>query len=156
MLTGLEPGEFGEQILSRPELILPVPLVLRRRLVPAVAPYPAPGTRNGSEARVGDGGSGTEGGTMGDIADVKARYDVVVGGGRVAGAATAMLLARAGIQVPLVEQGAPGTDTLSTLALMRGGVLQLSRWGLLDAVRTSGTPPSRAITGISSPVRPRA
>ena len=76
-----------------------------------------------------------------DIADVKARYDVVIVGGRVAGAATALLLARAGLQVLVVEQGAPGTDTLSTLALMRGGVLQLSRWGLLDSIRTSGTPP---------------
>jgi flavin-dependent dehydrogenase len=75
-----------------------------------------------------------------DIADLKSRYDVVVVGARVAGAATAMLLARAGLHVLLVEQGAPGADTLSTPALMRGGVLQLSRWGLLDAVRASGTP----------------
>ena len=76
-----------------------------------------------------------------DIADLRSKYDVVVVGARVAGAATAMLLARAGLRVLLVEQGAPGTDTLSTLALMRGGVLQLSRWGLLDSIRTSGTPP---------------
>jgi flavin-dependent dehydrogenase len=76
-----------------------------------------------------------------NLADLNARYDVVIVGARVAGAATAMLLARAGLQVLLVEQGAPGTDTLSTLALMRGGVLQLTRWGLLDSIRTSGTPP---------------
>jgi flavin-dependent dehydrogenase len=29
---------------------------------------------------------------------------------------------------------------LSTLALMRAGVLQLSRWGLLEAIRNAGTP----------------
>ena len=34
-----------------------------------------------------------------------------------------------------------GSDTLSTHALMRGAVLQLHRWGLLDAVRSAGAPP---------------
>jgi flavin-dependent dehydrogenase len=61
-------------------------------------------------------------------------YDVIVVGGRCAGAATAMLLARAGMRVLVIEAARPGTDTLSTHALMRGGVLQLHRWGLLDAV----------------------
>jgi 2-polyprenyl-6-methoxyphenol hydroxylase-like FAD-dependent oxidoreductase len=68
-------------------------------------------------------------------------YDVLVVGARVAGAATAMLLARAGLRVLVVDQRRPGSDTLSTHALMRGGVIQLSRWGLLDAVRAAGTPP---------------
>ena len=67
-------------------------------------------------------------------------YDAVIVGARCAGAATAMLLARAGLDVLVVEQGARGADTLSTLALMRAGVLQLSRWGLLDAIRSAGTP----------------
>ena len=59
-------------------------------------------------------------------------YDVVVVGGRVAGASTAMLFARAGARVALVDRAAYGTDTLSTHGLMRSGVVQLSRWGLLD------------------------
>ena len=67
-------------------------------------------------------------------------YDVIVVGGRVAGAATAMLLARAGLRVLVIEAARQGTDTLSTHALMRGGVLQLHRWGLLDAVIATGTP----------------
>jgi flavin-dependent dehydrogenase len=67
-------------------------------------------------------------------------YDVIVVGGRCAGAATAMLLARGGLRVLVVESAKRGTDTLSTHALMRGGVLQLHRWGLLDAVVASGTP----------------
>ena len=67
-------------------------------------------------------------------------YDVIVVGGRVAGAATAMLLARGGLQVLLLEAARPGTDTLSTHALTRGGVLQLHRWGLLDTIVDSGTP----------------
>src|SRR6188472_4484449 len=61
-------------------------------------------------------------------------YDVVVVGARAAGAATALLLARAGLRVLLVDRGQYGSDTMSTHALMRGGVLQLTRWGLLDAV----------------------
>ena len=70
-------------------------------------------------------------------------YDVVVVGGRVAGASTAMLLARAGARVALVDRTAYGSDTLSTHGLMRSGVLQLFRWGLLDDVVAAGTPPIR-------------
>jgi 2-polyprenyl-6-methoxyphenol hydroxylase-like FAD-dependent oxidoreductase len=68
-------------------------------------------------------------------------YDAIVVGARVAGAATAMLLARRGRRVLLVDRRRPGSDTLSTHALMRAGVLQLKRWGLLDAVIAAGTPP---------------
>ena len=71
-------------------------------------------------------------------------YDVIVVGGRCAGAATAMLLARGGLRVLVIEATQRGTDTLSTHALMRGGVLQLHRWGLLDSVVASGTPAIRA------------
>lgn len=71
---------------------------------------------------------------------MNSEYDVIVVGGRCAGAATAMLLARGGMRVLVVEAARPGTDTLSTLALMRGGVLQLQRWGLLEAVIESGAP----------------
>jgi len=71
---------------------------------------------------------------------VRARYDVVVVGARAAGAATAMLLARQGLRVLAVDRGAYGTDTLSTHALMRAGVLQLARWGLLDRIEAEGTP----------------
>jgi 2-polyprenyl-6-methoxyphenol hydroxylase-like FAD-dependent oxidoreductase len=67
-------------------------------------------------------------------------FDVVVVGARLAGAATAMLLARRGLRVALVDRSRLGADTLSTHALMRGGVLQLHRWGLLDQVRAAGTP----------------
>ena len=75
-----------------------------------------------------------------DLASLKSSFDVVVVGARAAGAATAMLLARRGASVLLVEQGGYGADTLSTLAVMRAGVVQLSRWGLLDRIRASGTP----------------
>lgn len=73
-------------------------------------------------------------------------YDAVVVGARAAGAATAMLLARAGLRVLVVDRGRYGSDTLSTHALLRAGVLQLRRWGLLDRVAASGAPAVRRTT----------
>ena len=67
-------------------------------------------------------------------------FDVVVVGGRVAGAATAMLLARRGARVLVVERSRRGSDTLSTHALLRPGVVQMRRWGLLAALDATGTP----------------
>lgn len=74
------------------------------------------------------------------------RYDAVIIGARCAGAATALLLARSGAKVLLVDRQAYGSDTLSTHALMRGGVLQLTRWGLMPEIAAAGTPPIRATT----------
>ena len=68
------------------------------------------------------------------------RYDVVIAGARCAGASTAMLLARQGLRVLVVDPTSRGSDTLSTHALMRGGVLQLHRWGLLEAIRAGKAP----------------
>jgi len=69
------------------------------------------------------------------------KYDVIVVGARVAGAATGMLLAGAGLNVLVLERARPKTDTLSTLALMRAGVMQLVRWDLLDGLIDADTPP---------------
>jgi 2-polyprenyl-6-methoxyphenol hydroxylase-like FAD-dependent oxidoreductase len=74
------------------------------------------------------------------------RHDVVIVGARAAGAATALLLARAGLHVLVVDRSPAGTDTLSTHALLRPGVVQLHRWGVLDAVIAAGTPPVRRTT----------
>jgi flavin-dependent dehydrogenase len=71
------------------------------------------------------------------------RRDVVIVGARCAGAATAMLLARRGLNVLVLERGRRGTDTLSTHALMRGGAVLLRRWGLLDRIAAAGTPAIR-------------
>ena len=67
-------------------------------------------------------------------------YDTIVVGGRAAGAATAMLLARQGLDVLVVDRAAHGADTLSTHALLAPAVHLLDRWGLLEAVAASGTP----------------
>jgi 2-polyprenyl-6-methoxyphenol hydroxylase-like FAD-dependent oxidoreductase len=74
------------------------------------------------------------------------KVDVVIVGARCAGAATALLLARAGARVVVVDRGRYGTDTLSTHALMRGAVLQLHRWGVLPAIVEQGTPRVTATT----------
>jgi flavin-dependent dehydrogenase len=76
----------------------------------------------------------------------RAHYDVVVVGARVAGAATALLLARAGLRVLVIERSRRGSDTLSTHALMRAGVMQLHRWGVLPRLLAAGTPPIRRTT----------
>jgi menaquinone-9 beta-reductase len=67
-------------------------------------------------------------------------FDVVIVGARCAGAATAVRLARAGLDVLVVDKTAAGSDTLSTHALTRTAVLELSRLGVLDGVRAAGTP----------------
>jgi flavin-dependent dehydrogenase len=74
------------------------------------------------------------------------RHDVVVVGARAAGAATALLLARQGHDVVLIDRDVFPSDTLSTHQLARGGVVQLDRWGLLDAVLDSGAPAIRQVT----------
>ena len=74
------------------------------------------------------------------------RYDAVIAGARCAGAATAMLIARAGGRVLVLDQGAYGSDTLSTHALMRGAIVLLHRWGVLQTIEAAGTPPIRSTT----------
>jgi 2-polyprenyl-6-methoxyphenol hydroxylase-like FAD-dependent oxidoreductase len=89
------------------------------------------------------------------------RFDAVVIGARCAGAATAMLLARAGHRVLMVDRGRYGTDTLSTHALMRGAVVLLHRWNILPAVIAADTTPVRQATffygdeSVTIPIAPR-
>ncbi|WP_347311667.1 NAD(P)/FAD-dependent oxidoreductase [Defluviimonas sp. SAOS-178_SWC] len=70
-------------------------------------------------------------------------YDAVIVGARCAGAATALLLARQGARVLVVDHDQPGSDTMSTHALMRGAVIQLKKWGVLDTLIRAGTPAIR-------------
>src|SRR5262245_1346339 len=88
-------------------------------------------------------------------------YDAVVVGARCAGASTALLLARRGLSVLLVDRHRHGADTLSTLAMMRAGVLQLHRWGLLERLVTTGGRAIHSTTffyadeAITVPIKPR-
>jgi flavin-dependent dehydrogenase len=76
----------------------------------------------------------------------RSRHDVVVVGARVAGSATAMLLARLGHDVVVVDQASFPSDTVSTHSMARSGMVQLRRWGLLNEVLDSGAPPIRQVT----------
>ena len=76
----------------------------------------------------------------------RSRHDVVVVGARVAGSATAMLLARLGHDVAVVDQASFPSDTISTHSIARSGVVQLHRWGLLEEVLDSGAPAIRQAT----------
>jgi 2-polyprenyl-6-methoxyphenol hydroxylase-like FAD-dependent oxidoreductase len=72
-------------------------------------------------------------------------YDVIVVGARVAGAATAMLLARQGLRVLAVDRVSFPSDTISSHQVQVPGVARLHRWGLLDQLRAAGTPPARRV-----------
>jgi flavin-dependent dehydrogenase len=72
-------------------------------------------------------------------------YDAIVVGARCAGAATAMLLARNGHRVLLVDRGHfPSDMRLSTHLVWQPGIARLDRWGLREQLAGSGCP---AITG---------
>lgn len=73
-------------------------------------------------------------------------YDAIVVGARCAGSPTAILLARKGFQVLLVDRATFPSDTISTLVINPPGVAALGRWGLLDEVLASGCPPIRSLT----------
>jgi flavin-dependent dehydrogenase len=73
-------------------------------------------------------------------------HDVVVVGARVAGSATAMLLARLGRDVVVLDRASFPSDTVSTHSIARSGVVQLRRWGLLNDVLDSGAPAIRQVT----------
>jgi 2-polyprenyl-6-methoxyphenol hydroxylase-like FAD-dependent oxidoreductase len=68
-------------------------------------------------------------------------YDVIVVGARCAGAPTAMLLARLGHRVLLVDRARFPSDTVSTHLIHPPGVAALRSWGLLDRLTASGCPP---------------
>jgi 2-polyprenyl-6-methoxyphenol hydroxylase-like FAD-dependent oxidoreductase len=73
-------------------------------------------------------------------------YDAIIVGARCAGSPTAMLLARKGYKVLLVDRAAFPSDTLSTHYIHQPGVACLERWGLRPAVAASGCPPLRQLT----------
>ena len=86
-------------------------------------------------------------------------YDAIIVGARCAGAATAMLLARRGHKVLLVDRATFPSDVPHGHFLHRRGPARLKRWGLLGRVAATGAPvlarlflPVRRCT----PSRPRA
>ncbi|WP_370945498.1 NAD(P)/FAD-dependent oxidoreductase [Amycolatopsis sp. cg5] len=88
-------------------------------------------------------------------------YDVIVVGARCAGSITALLFARNGYRVLLLDRARFPRDTLSTHYLHQPAIAKLRDWGLLDAITATGCPPldqavyqvgSLRVEGCSEPV----
>ncbi len=73
-------------------------------------------------------------------------YDAIVVGARCAGSPAAMLLARAGHRVLLVDRARFPSDTFRAHFARVPAVRALQRWGLLDRVLVTGCPPVRRRT----------
>ena len=68
-------------------------------------------------------------------------YDAIIVGARCAGSPTAMLLARRGFKVLLLDRSTFPSDTTSTHILWPHGAEVLARWGLLHRLASTGVPP---------------
>jgi 2-polyprenyl-6-methoxyphenol hydroxylase-like FAD-dependent oxidoreductase len=68
-------------------------------------------------------------------------YDAIVVGARCAGSPVAMLLARRGYKVLVVDKATFPSDTVSTHLIHSPGVEALERWGLLERLVATGCPP---------------
>ena len=79
-------------------------------------------------------------------------FDVIVVGARCAGAPTAMLLARKGYRVLVVDRATFPSDTISTHVVHPLGVAALARWGVLDRLIATGCPPITKYTFDFGPI----
>jgi flavin-dependent dehydrogenase len=68
-------------------------------------------------------------------------YDAIIVGARCGGSPTAMLLARRGFKVLLLDKATFPSDTISTHILWPHGAEVLARWGLLHRLASTGVPP---------------
>jgi flavin-dependent dehydrogenase len=71
-------------------------------------------------------------------------YDAIIVGARCAGSPTAMLLARNGYKVLLLDKARFPSDTMSVHYIHQAGVSRLIRWGLLERVVATGCPALRS------------
>jgi 2-polyprenyl-6-methoxyphenol hydroxylase-like FAD-dependent oxidoreductase len=79
-------------------------------------------------------------------------FDAIVVGARCAGAAAAMLLARRGHRVALIDRATFPSDTLSTHFMWQRGAARLQAWGLLERLRSRGCEPIPELTLDLGPV----
>ena len=79
-------------------------------------------------------------------------YDAIVIGARCAGSPTAMLLARKGYRVLLLDKATFPSDTMSTHHVHPPGVAALRRWGLLERLEATGCPPVESYSFDFGPV----
>jgi 2-polyprenyl-6-methoxyphenol hydroxylase-like FAD-dependent oxidoreductase len=79
-------------------------------------------------------------------------YDAIIVGARCAGSPTAMLLARKGYRVLLLDRATFPSDTVSTHVVQPLAVDALTRWGLSDRLSATGCPPIHTYTFDFGPV----
>ncbi len=79
--------------------------------------------------------------------------DAIVIGARCAGSPTAMLLARKGRDVLVVDRATFPSDTISTHLIHPPGVAALRKWGLLDRLIGTGCPPIDTYVFDFGPIR---
>lgn len=72
-------------------------------------------------------------------------YDAIIVGARCAGSSLAMLLARKGHRVLVVDKAKFPSDTVSTHVIWQAGLAHAKRWGLLDAIVALGAPKFRTV-----------
>jgi flavin-dependent dehydrogenase len=72
-------------------------------------------------------------------------YDAIVVGARCAGSSAAMLLARKGYRVLLVDRATFPSDTVNGYYVQQTGSARLRNWGLLEKLRNSNCPPLRIL-----------
>src|SRR4051812_28182025 len=73
-------------------------------------------------------------------------YDAIIIGARCAGASTAMLLARQGFDVLLVDRATFPSEIPHGHFIHQHGPARLARWGLLDRVLATGCAPITSMT----------
>ena len=79
-------------------------------------------------------------------------YDAIMVGARCAGSSTALLLARRGYRVLVVDRATFPSDTVSTHVMQPRAVAAFARWGLLDRLVATGCPPMHTYTYDFGPV----
>ncbi len=85
-------------------------------------------------------------------------FDAIVVGARCAGSPLAMLLARKGHKVLVVDRATFPSDTISTHYITPDGTARLASWGLFERVVATGVEPyhgmARTMQGMSIPADP--
>jgi 2-polyprenyl-6-methoxyphenol hydroxylase-like FAD-dependent oxidoreductase len=79
-------------------------------------------------------------------------FDAIVVGARCAGSPVAMLLARRGYRILLLDRGTFPSDTVSTHFIHPPGVAALRRWGVLGDLTATGCPPIDTYTFDFGPI----
>jgi flavin-dependent dehydrogenase len=73
-------------------------------------------------------------------------YDAIVVGARCAGSPTAMLLARKGYKVLMVDRATFPSDSFRNHVILHQGTRLLTEWGLLDRIIATNAPPLTQVT----------